>query len=156
MNPQDPLSQLKDIHLPAAGGFWPPAPGWWLLTLLALLLIVALVWLVRRRVKNNRWLKQARAELSELDRQARPDPAWFAQLNTLLKRAARQRYPERHPESLSGDAWIDFLLETAPGQRIASRPVVEAMVHSAWQPNREADPKQATRFAQYWLGGPTC
>ena len=46
MNPQDPLSQLKDIHLPAAGGFWPPAPGWWLLTLLALLLIVALVWLV--------------------------------------------------------------------------------------------------------------
>ena len=30
MNPTD-LSQLRDIHLPEAVPWWPPAPGWWML-----------------------------------------------------------------------------------------------------------------------------
>ena len=37
MNPQgaDLLSQLKDIHGAPAAPWWPPAPGWWVLALLA-------------------------------------------------------------------------------------------------------------------------
>ena len=26
----DPLAQLRGLHLPAAIGPWPPAPGWWM------------------------------------------------------------------------------------------------------------------------------
>ena len=45
MNGQDPLAQLRDIHLPDTGGFWPPAPGWWLLALLSLTaLALAVLW----------------------------------------------------------------------------------------------------------------
>ncbi len=153
MNPQDPLSQLKDIHLPASGGFWPPAPGWWLLALLVLLALAGLAWLLHRRRRRNRWLRLAKTELSGLEHQASQEPQWFAQLNSLLKRAARQRYPDKHPESLSGEAWVAFLLATAPNDRIASRPIVEAIVHSSWQPKASADPRQATEFARSWLGG---
>ena len=84
------------------------------------------------------------------------DPAWFTQLNTLLKQAARERYPEQHPEALTGDAWVEFLLKTAPKDRVASRPVAEALVHSAWRPEVSTKPADALAFARLWLGGQKC
>ena len=156
MTQQDRLAQLRDIHLPETGGFWPPAPGWWVLMLILLALVAAGIWLARRRRQKNRWLDLARTELAMIEKQASRDPAWFAQLNTLLKQSARERYPDQHPEAMSGDAWIGFLIETAPDNRIASRPVVEALVHSALRPEAEADPRQALDFARCWLGGQKC
>ncbi len=157
MNPKDPLNALRDIHLPETGGFWPPAPGWWLLALLLLLIAAGAIWLIRRRHKKNRWLRQAKAELAGLERTAEQSTAWFCELNSLLKRAARERYPEQHPEVLSGEAWVTFLLSKAPNDRVASRPIVEAIVHSAWLPSATAaDPRQALEFSARWLGGQKC
>ena len=28
---ENPLQQLRDVHLPLEPGWWPPAPGWWIL-----------------------------------------------------------------------------------------------------------------------------
>ena len=52
---------------------------------------------------------------------------------------------------MTGQQWINFLLETAPKDRIASRPVVEAMVKSTWQPRPLAQTEQAMAFARTWL-----
>ncbi len=44
---------LRDIHLPGSIGWWPPAPGWWLLAglLLAALVFAALITTgIRQRV----------------------------------------------------------------------------------------------------------
>ena len=63
MNPEE--LALRDIHLPAPVGWWPPAPGWWLLAGLMLAVIIWLFW---------RWQQQRRSEqglelaLSELER----------------------------------------------------------------------------------------
>ena len=153
---QDPLSQLRDIHLPETGGFWPPAPGWWVLLILALLALTAVIVLIRRRQRKNRWLRIARKELDQLARSRSASPQWFAQLNALLKQCARKRYPIERPEAMSGPRWADFLLETSPKDRIASRPVVEAMINSSWQPTTSADPDAALMFARVWLGGQSC
>lgn len=156
MNPQDPLSQLRDIHVPVTGGFWPPAPGWWILAVLLVAALMGFVWLFLRRRKRNRWQRLAKTELARLAGSASPDPLWFAQLNTLLKQAARERYPDQHPEALSGEAWVAFLLTTAAADPAASRPVAEALVRSAWQPTVSADPTEALAFARRWLGAQTC
>ena len=156
MMEQDPLSQLRDIHLPQPGGFWPPAPGWWLLLAIIIALGILAFLLVRRKLRKNRWLKTALAELDRLEQTATSDSEWFGALNALLKQSARIRYPERLPESLSGEPWVHFLLETSPKDRIASRPVVEAMVNSSWQPKAECKTGDAVAFARVWLGGQKC
>lgn len=151
MNGQDPLAQLRDIHLPETGGFWPPAPGWWLVGALVLVSLAALLLFWRRHRRNTLWQRQARDLLADLEHSARKESRWFCELNALLKRVARQAFPERNPEAMSGQEWVDFLLETAPKDRIASRPLVEAMVASSWQPTPAADPAQALNFAATWL-----
>lgn len=156
MNPQSTLGELRDIHLPETGGFWPPAPGWWLFALCLLLVIAAAVWFIMRRHRKCRWLRLARRQLGELESRASRNPQWFAQLNTLLKQAARERYRDQHPEALSGDDWIRFLLQTSPDGDADSRQIVEAIVHSAWQPATHADPILAISFARQWLGGQKC
>ncbi|RBW50004.1 DUF4381 domain-containing protein [Marinobacter sp. F3R11] len=156
MMADDPLSQLRDIHLPQAGGFWPPAPGWWALAFVLLAAIVALVWLALRYHRKNRWLAVAKAELAYLERTASKEPQWFSQLNTLLKRVARARYPAEHPEALSGEQWEACLLQHLPDNGIAQQAVVKALVNSTWQPEPAADPTQALNFARLWLEAQKC
>jgi len=156
MNPQDPLSQLRDIHLPATGGFWPPAPGWWVLAALVLVVLALVVIALLRRRRRNRWRRQAIRALTDLERKSEPTPAWFTSLNTLLKQAARECHPESQPQTLSGNAWVDFLIDTTPEGQSPERHRLEAMVHAAWQPRVQADPGEAIRFARHWLGGQKC
>ena len=47
MSEENPLVNLKDIHLPPPVPFWPPAPGWWILALLLIsTLFIGGVWLL--------------------------------------------------------------------------------------------------------------
>lgn len=156
MMEQDPLSQLRDIHLPDPGGFWPPAPGWWALLILALVLLALVSWWLIRRHRRNRWLVQALSEIDQLAVATDRDTDWFRRLNQLLKRCARHRYPQRFPESLSGNAWVDFLLETGTGGDSASRTTLEDMVASSWNPEPSCDADQAIAVARLWLRGQKC
>ncbi|MET4024916.1 hypothetical protein ABIE59_000427 [Marinobacter sp. MBR-99] len=151
MNGQDPLAQLRDIHLPETGGIWPPAPGWWLLAILCAVGLVVAVILWRRQHRNTAWRREARRLMADLEARASMTPGWFSELNALLKRVARRSHPGQNPQAMSGEQWVAFLLATAPDERIASRPVVEAMVASTWQPRPTADPGQALNFAIRWL-----
>lgn len=157
MTPDDPLSQLRDIHLPPTGGFWPPAAGWWVLALAALITAGLLLWLGYRFYRRNHWLRLANAELARLEASAAKEPAWFAQLNTLLKRAARERYPEERPETQSGQQWVTCLLSHLPGDASNRQAdIADKLVKSAWLPEPATEPAQALAFARAWLEAQKC
>lgn len=153
---QDPLSQLRDIHLPEPGGFWPPAVGWWLLLAALLVLIVLLLFPVIQRYRRNHWRLTALRELAQLELSAQPDNSWFGQLNALLKRCACACYPERHPQALSGESWAALLAETWPGGAPPPMPAIEAMVVATWQPCPHCTPDAALAMARTWLKGQKC
>jgi len=153
---QDPLNQLRDIHIPEPGGFWPPAPGWWILLFVLIALMAVAVMLLRRRRQRNAWHSVARRDLNRLASRAAMTSQWFNELTAILKQSALARYPDQHPESLTGPEWVDFLLQTSPKDRIAARPTVQAMVESCYLPAPTCATGDAVRFARLWLGGQRC
>lgn len=153
---KDPLSALHDIHLPQPGGFWPPAPGWWLVALVILLLVAGVLVLGLRRRRRNRWLRQAMRELDMTGHSHLSATQQLIELNQLVKRAARARYPDQHPESLSGETWIGFLVETCPGRGTEHERTFRQLVESSWRPEAEVAPEQARQAVAIWLRGQQC
>ena len=155
-NATDALQNLRDIHLPQSGGWWPPAPGWWVLfALLLLCLAGAGLWWRRRQRHNRRWLA-AQRELTLLRAQPQATAAWFSQLNALLKRAARDCYPQQPIAALSGRDWAAFLSQSMDGHDdlASARPdeyQVVAMVNDCWRPISQSEPQQALDIAERWL-----
>ena len=114
----DPLSQLRDLHLPADPGWWPPAPGWWLL---ALALLGGLIYLALRLQQRHRRERPKRLALSQLNtlQQSLADgsissAAYVHQCNALLKRLWVRVLQRNEAAPLTGDAWLDYL-DTASG-----------------------------------------
>ncbi len=109
---QDPLAQLRDIHLPTEVSAWPPAPSWWLLALVVLLVIgSASLWWWRRH-RANAWRREALSALqaTQLRWQNGGDAAACLQaMNALMKRVALRQFPNYAVAELSGDAWDAFL-----------------------------------------------
>ncbi len=109
----DPLSRLRDIHLPDAPGFWPPAPGWWMLaTLLLVFLALCVRWFVKYR-RRQAPRRQAIAELQEsFDAYTRGELAaeeTIHHANALLKRLWVHVDSDHTVTSLSGAAWLAYL-----------------------------------------------
>lgn len=100
---------LKDIHLPDAIGSWPPAPGWWLMALLTIMLLFGGIALYRRLMRKNA-VKSAQAILKSLRSTTDAEPlAMLTALSGLLRRVAISRDPRDDVASLHGEAWLAYL-----------------------------------------------
>ena len=115
MPAENPLSNLKDIHLPPAVSFWPPAPGWWFLTILFVLLTFFCCRWLWRRHKRQRPKTDALLNLKTLQNQYNKNNnalATLRNLSQLLRLAALSFYKQEEVASLHGLAWLEFLDKT--------------------------------------------
>ena len=97
----NPLDQLRDLHTPPPPGLWPPAPGWWLLSILALGLFLALVWYGLRRYRRNAYRRAALAALKEFRSQQTFDLTAALQL---VRRTAITAVPDTPLATIPGPA----------------------------------------------------
>ena len=109
--------ELRDIHLPDASLWWPPAPGWWLLPLL-LLVVALLVYGLWRILRRRPLHRQALGELDQIRRQVDDglgESAALAAVATLLRRTLIS-YRGRHDYAAStGAAWSAQLNAVSSG-----------------------------------------
>jgi hypothetical protein len=110
--PQDPLAQLRDIHLPQSVSWWPPAPGWWLLAILLLLALGVTARWMWLRYQRGAYRRAGVAELEQLLanwRTSSDTGAFLQQLNALLKRVALYSFPGADVAAMNGAGWTAFL-----------------------------------------------
>lgn len=87
MNPEL-LGNLRDIHEPLPPPFWPPAPGWWILAFLILVLIAVATYLAWRRYRA---IERARMPYRVAERElARHSPTTLTVGVTIARSPTRQ------------------------------------------------------------------
>lgn len=147
------LATLADIVEPAAIGFWPPAPGWLLVALLALLLAVRGMQHLWRRWQRDRYRRAARRRLRPLESNSDSLPAQKLLSEALaVLRDCTLDMPEATKRPVDRAAWTAFLQACLP-VRYPFLP--EALLHEAayWPPARvtREDARAVLRFVRDWV-----
>jgi hypothetical protein len=111
------LAQLQDIHSAGQPPWWPPAPGWWLLAIIGLLVLA----FVLRKIVN--WLSVLRRRkawlhaLEDLNRDYDPvqhPHEYLAGLNRLFRAVAVKAFPGTACARLQGEEWVAFIAALMP------------------------------------------
>lgn len=116
MDKLERLTKLHDIHLPPTIGWWPMAYGWYVLLIILLLITSLLIAFWYRRYHYSRAKKQACKLLHtyEQEYQRQGNAAiTCAKISELLRRVALAYFPRQKVANLQGEAWINFLNQTA-------------------------------------------
>ncbi len=144
--------ELRDIHLPDANLWWPPAPGWWI----SLLLIVLLLWLLPRLL---RWLRHKPLKslsIKELERirleyrQGMDDKAVLKEVAALLRRVAISFCGREQSAAITGEQWLAQLQLLAPQQSF-SEVQLEWLAHARYRAHTEIDVESMLDAAERWL-----
>ena len=115
MSVENPLANLKDIHLPPPVSLWPPAPGWWILAvLLILFFFISAVWIFRQHKKRKPKTEALRIlkDLQILYQSSKDEVVSLRNLSNLLRRTALTFYDNNEVASLQGSSWLEFLDKT--------------------------------------------
>jgi len=141
-NMQDPLQQLRDLHLPPEPAWFPPAPGWWLLALAGLVVAVGTAVRAARRRRRRLPFRRARTELEALRTaidQGRLSPPGHADaVNALLKRVVIHALRRTDAAPLSGDEWLAFL-DGLSGARVFTDGAGRVLGDARFAPGFHAD-----------------
>jgi hypothetical protein len=140
---------LHPMQLPAPVGWWPMAPGWWLLIIVSVIGIVGLVLWLRRRYADPR--RYALAELEQIKQRyqdAEGTSAVVASCNILLKRTALTLFPRHNVAALSGDAWLAFLMQNSKGCQQDS---LQCLADGPYRPSIECDAPDLFSGCRQWL-----
>ena len=99
------LSQLKGVHLPQVSAL--PAMGWWILSILLIVLVIVAVWF-RRRYKSLQWQREAKQTLSRIREQSttRPVSATLADSSRLARQVLLAVKPREAVANLHGNDWL--------------------------------------------------
>ena len=145
MNPEMMLSQLAPLREPPPISWWPLAPGWWVLIVLAVIAITALTAWLTKRHRQRHYRRVALLALSELRLQQAGGDA----INRLLKAAALQAYPPDQIAALHGPSWLQFLASTC--QKLEASDLAELEQRYQRDPSASSDALYAA--AEQWIRG---
>ena len=155
-SPDPSTLSLREIHLPESVGWWPPAPGWWLLPVL-LLLGLAAAWFGRLLYRRRKFsaISMARKDLAGIrSRYAADRDAGHCvrSVSGLLRRVSISVFPRAESAGLTGDEWVAFLLS---GNRAPAfvRHTGQGLSGIQTQGSEAVRPEQSSEDREQFAGG---
>ncbi len=142
--------EFRDIELPNAISWWPPAPGWWLLLLLFLVSLI-LAWFTWRRWQNG-LRRSAISELEEIYNQHLhhgDDQQLVRQINILLRRFLLAS-GDKQAASLTGEDWLCHLEQFCTTAKIRHSEA-RVLAVGPYQSNPTVDSEKLVGAVQVWL-----
>ena len=139
--------ELRDIHLPEAVSWWPPAPGWWLL--LALLALAAVsAWLAWRRRRSTRY--RALVELRRLRAEWRAGLAprdAVDRIAALLRRTLISHRGRDGYAATSGERWLAQMRDLGP----LDEATIGWLGDARYRPRQDCDVARLLEASEAWL-----
>jgi len=147
---------LADISEPAAVSSV-PAPGWWLLAGLMIIIVGAIAYIIIRRLRRQHRLKDTLKALDQLMQQHQRDASSVnlpAEINILLKRQLIQA-GHTQVQTLHGKEWLNFLQQQTAARH---RQDITNLLNNVYQPyNADAEQDKALhQRAQQWIKSLPC
>lgn len=148
----NPLNQLRDIHLPDPVGWWPLAPGWYILAALLLFGFFLMIRQAHLYYKNQLPKRQALKLLDNYQKEyalKKNNPLFSAKISELLRRVALVYYPRHQVAGLKGDDWINFLNQSAKDCDFNA--VKELLTEAPYRSNEESSLTPLFKRAKQWI-----
>jgi hypothetical protein len=135
VNIDNELKALADIHLPDQISWWPPAPGWWAILVLSLVIIYFAIKFFNKKRHQSKYKKLANSELQTITRFWQKQQnliATAARLSPLMRRIAIANHQRNEIASLNDQQWLLFL-DQQPGLLSISKNYSEILIDLPYQ-----------------------
>ncbi|MDJ0958168.1 MAG: DUF4381 domain-containing protein [Arenicellales bacterium] len=147
---------LRDIHLPEAVSWWPPALGWWLM-LAALIPVVFFIWWgtkklsARRQKRNLRCLVERELDRIEAEYNSTTNASQLLQdLSILVRRVVMSNYPRQDVAGLCGKKWESWLRDPVVGQGLTEQSI-ELLVDGPYKRELAVDAANLLPACRGWI-----
>ncbi|MEW9798130.1 DUF4381 domain-containing protein [Alteromonas sp. CYL-A6] len=146
----DPLAQLNPVITPQTVSAWPLSWGWWVLIVIAVVIVAAVAIGLWRKYRMNRARRTALSLLSSVSAESQD---WPARLDQLLKRTALSYFPQADAAALHGPAWQAFLLESVSARhREKIQDGLRLLAQQRYRPQVQATAFETCQTAcKHWL-----
>ena len=143
---------LRDIHLPDAVSWWPPAIGWWLLLALIILSIIFIPRLYRylSYTPLNKVAITSFEQITAVYNKNKDSNQLVVDTSRLLRQIAMSYYSREQVAQLTGDKWIDTL-NSITTKTIFSDKLKQSIVNAPYQKQAEIDPENLIQCVNEWL-----
>lgn len=141
MNPYEGLNLpelmelMHGLSMPTPVSWMPTTQGWWILAAWLLAVFALGAWQLASIRRQNRYRREALAELSRIESRSDMGPQdAAAQIAVLLKRTALAAYPREQIAHVYGADWARFLRDSVNDDRRVAE-VSERLARAAYRPD---------------------